>query len=92
MISTEIAVLAYSMRVVRPINVGTLVGWLFPASSVVAVLAHSLCVKLQVGVRTRGNEFLDPWISLFILQLALMIDQENLNQLDQLISKDILNT
>ena len=63
MIGTEIAVLANSMRVVRPINVGTLVGWLFPASRVVAVLAHSFCVKLEVGVRTGGRESLVLWLS-----------------------------
>ena len=71
MIGTEIAVLANSMRVVRPINVGTLVSWLFPASRVVAVLAHPFCVKLEVGVRTGGHEFLDLWLSLLIRQLAL---------------------
>ena len=63
MIGTEIAVLANSMRVVRPINVGTLVGWLFPASRVVAVLAHPFCVNLEVGVRTGGHELLVLWLS-----------------------------
>lgn len=63
MISTEVAVLANSMRVVRPINVGTLVCGLFPASRVVAILAHTFGVKLEVGVRTGGHEFLVLWLS-----------------------------
>ena len=46
MISTEITVLANAMSIVRPINVGALVRWFFPASRVVAVLTHAFCVKL----------------------------------------------
>ena len=46
MVGAEIAVLADSVCVVRPVNVGTLVGRFLPASRVVAVLAHALCIKL----------------------------------------------
>ena len=71
MVGAEIAVLADSVRVVGPVNVGTLVGWFLPASRVVAVLAHTLCIKLLICMWTGGHDFFVLWLLGLVGLLAL---------------------
>ena len=73
MVGAEIAVLADSVRVVGPVNVGTLVGWFLPASRVVAVLAHTLCIKLLICMRTGGHD-------LFVFRLPGLVGLLALNE------------
>lgn len=58
MICAQVAVLTDTMRVVGSIWMRTLVGRFLTPSSVVAILAHTFRVELQVGVRTGSYELL----------------------------------
>ena len=73
MVGAEIAVLADSVSVVRPVNVRTLVCWFLPASRVVAVLAHTLCIKLLICMWTGGHD-------LFVFRLPGLVGLLALNE------------
>jgi hypothetical protein len=56
-VGAQVAVLTNAVCVIRSVNVGTLVCWFLSASCVVAILAHSFRIKLQVCVWTGRHNF-----------------------------------
>lgn len=71
MVVAQVAILAHTVGVVRPVGVRALVCKLLPPHHVVAVLAHALCVERPVRVWAFRDDFL-PAVGVLLLGLFLV--------------------